>query len=187
MAKGRRAIVPALSAVLFFSFTSSSVSAQLDCTGVCDPAIGLVPVGASGPHSIFGRDILLSPGQVVQLEVRIANWDSDGDGDPLLSAWVLRVPGEDFSTGTGVVGALAPLAPICTTDELCQEEVHPLSSCGAAYDDPDLLRCAPAVFDSTRPDYIFAGGVDLPAVDPSEFPSIRMASVVITDPAADPG
>lgn len=174
--------------------------------------MSLVPVGASGSHTIVGNEIrLMGGGQRVFLELRIAGWDPDLDGTPLLRAWQAAIDSSGFSSGT--LGALIPARAACGSAADCLLVFGGACSasgggCSQNADCPfpqfnDVCRgptcgfpvevggfCTPAFILAGRSDYVFRDiqNGDLNAVDLSS-PSIwfRFASAGLSDSAADQG
>lgn len=190
MAFAHRSIRLVFVVLAVLSPLSRSVLAQLDCTGDCDATIALVAVGANGPHEIVNGSIFLQPGLVAELEIRIANWDSDGDGSPRLSSWLVRFIPENFTQGLANTGALAAHWPPCSVDAECQAQVHPLATCvgSGSYDGGDNVpqRCTHVVYDTQRPDYAF-DAFSIHSFDPPGGLEFRIADVALVGGATDPG
>jgi hypothetical protein len=146
--------------------------------------LSLVPVSATGPHTITGNDISLDAGgQVVSLELRLRDWDPDGDGGPRVSSWLALVDPSDFESGEH--GVLSPILRDCESDADCQAAVHPLSLCASA-SYLGVPLCHPGFFDTSRTDYVFSGLEALTVFDVSS-PGFRFAAVTISVAATDPG
>jgi hypothetical protein len=131
--------------------------------------MALVPVAASGPHAIVGNEIILAEaGQEVTLEIRVSDWDPY-----LLFAWQAFIDMDGFSSGDA--GTTLPLGwdrPFewmsCMGDADCPPGLscHPciLPSYGVCVG-PDYNPEAGAFIDASRPDYVFYGIPEVPAVD----------------------
>lgn len=179
--------------------------------GTSAAEIQLIPVGASGVHTITGNEIeLTGANQRVELEIFISGWDPDQDGDPHLKSWEVDIDSSSYSSG--VLGVLVPPAILCLTqndpDEFCRSNfggVCSLSGVPCVDDTPctfgptDLCQgsvcaarvlsedCEPAFIHTGRTDYIFRGTNDLPAVDSSSS-SFRFASTIFDGSGIqDPG
>ena len=76
--------------------------------------VAWVPVGADGPHSIVGNEIVLQgAGQFVTLEIRISAWDPDLDNDPKVGTYQVTVDSTGYASGAG-----DPLVPFEDPDPL---------------------------------------------------------------------
>jgi len=78
----------------------------------CLPAWGAEfewhPVSATGAYNITGNTIVLQGGgQDVTLHLRLAGWDADQNGDPLLGAFQATIDPTGYSSGAGA--ELVPL------------------------------------------------------------------------------
>ncbi|MGB2986799.1 MAG: hypothetical protein WBE26_13080 [Phycisphaerae bacterium] len=146
------------------------------------PEIALVPMSASGDYSFDGDEIILEGGgQQVFLEIYLAGWDPDGNGDPKLKTWQARIDSSGYTSG--LKGALTPWNPACTGDPDCTAWLGVGSLC----DDPGFPPggCAPGFIDETRGDYVFAGVSQVNAVDTSSMDYIFGATTF--SPVTDPG
>ena len=84
----------------------------------CAIGLQLVPVSATGPHTILGNSIALPQGgQRVTLEYRLTGWDPERDGDPLLRAYQVTMDDRGFATGPS--GYLEYAKIPCVTDADC--------------------------------------------------------------------
>jgi hypothetical protein len=129
----------------------------------------LVPVSASGTHSIIGNEIRLQgPGQQVTLELRISDWDPQ-----LLRTYQATIDSSGYTTA--LAGSLAPTFVACGADSECVTAFGTGSSCerfcdGGTNDGTpcnvdgncpggtcEFVRCKAGFQDTTRPDWVFAG------------------------------
>ncbi len=143
--------------------------------------MALVPVDASGSHTITGNEIVLpAGGGTVSMEIRVSNWDSDRDGDPLLKLYQAQIDMSGFTSGEA--GSLTlPTIPIpCTSDADCPgyaaQCAEGICNINAAF-----------MIDDSHPNYVFFG---LNAMDVVDYrPDIRLAALVVLpeDSAPDPG
>lgn len=143
--------------------------------------ISLVPVNATGPHTIVGNQITLNGiQQRVFLEIRLANWDPDQNGSPLLKLYQAVIDSSGFTSAQE--GTLArPIVP-CTNDVTCESTLGNGSTCAAPFPD----ECLHGFIDSSRTDYVFFGLDDLSfvALDTLDY---RFGSLVQSGPfASDP-
>lgn len=84
------------------------ISDSCDPTLNGPPTLSLLPVYATGAHTIMGNVIQLGGGgQQVTLEFSIANWDPDMDLDRLLNSVQLTIDSEGYASGSG-----DPLSPV---------------------------------------------------------------------------
>ncbi len=151
----------------------------------------LVPVRASGEHTIVDDEIIMpSGGQTINLEGFAAGWDPDGDGAPAVKVWMATVDSSSYKTG--LAGELTNSRPSCEVDTDCPDhaggevchEPYPSGSkyCGGVWMDcegrselcPDLWTC-----DASGPNprcgiSDFSGPVSPPAVDPG-YPLYAMS------------
>jgi len=172
--------------------------------------IALVPVKASGAHTIVGNQIsLVGGGQRVFFEVRISGWDPNLDGNPLLRAWQAAIDSSGYSSGT--VGVLAPALAACGSGADClsafggacsisgtpcsQDADCPLAEFGeVCIGSPCSFPvgvggfCAPGFILSRRTDYVFRDvpGSEFPGVDLSSN-DYRFFSAAFPNSARDPG
>jgi len=170
--------------------------------------ISIVPVSASGAHTISGHDIFLGvAGQRVFLDVRVGGWDPDRDGTPKLRAWEADIDSSGYAQG--IQGALAPASAACLNDSDCLPAFGGACSIGgiACRTDADCPFpqfgdtcfgplctyplgvggfCQPGFILSARLDYVFRNvtGV-IPAVDTST-PDFRFGSTTQSG-VVDPG
>ncbi len=122
--------------------------ALLSLTGLSTAAtISLVPVSASGSHTIVGNKIRLGGGgQRVVLEIQLSDWAPDH-----LRSWQTRIDKRGFSSGLG--------APLIPADEECS--IHP--DCFAVFAYGSLCyypvpiggHCAPAFINSLHANWVF--------------------------------
>lgn len=124
--------------------------------------IALVPVGASGAHTIVGDQIILSTGgQRVELEIQISDWGSA----VLLQTWQAQIEASSYSSGP--IGVLTPAVEACSTSIDCVIAFQNLAAlCSLPSTGPPFTLCGPGMQDLTRPDWIHSGlsvisGVDL--------------------------
>lgn len=165
--------------------------------------IALVPVGASGVHTIDGNEILLEGGgQRIFLEIQISGWDP-----ALLKAWQATIDSSGYSSG--LRGMLAVELAACSDDRDCRVAFGGICSLvgDSCVDDDDcqfpqfgercrgsacsfLLPagdfCKPGFIVSSRIDYVFRSTADIPAVDVST-PNFRYASLKTENSVSDPG
>ena len=121
--------------------------------------VSLVPVSADGTHELNGNEIVLTGGgQRVFLELRLSDWDSDGDGLPKLRGFQVSVDSAGFSSASGNVVVAA--AESCTTDAECTAAFGAGATCSFPTADPN--QCSPAFIDVNRSDYVFASIVHFP-------------------------
>lgn len=167
--------------------------------------ISLVPTDADVPHTITGSEISLGGGHAqVELEIRLSNWDPEGNGT-LLKAWEADIDPAGYTSG--FQGFLSPTTVPCTLDEDCKTAfggvcsltgdpcisrddcpLFPFESCTGSrcafpLEGPtEYTQCEPGFIFTGRRDYVYltAGG-DLPAVDISEI-GYRYASAVQHSP-----
>jgi|GEM_PF-3430002 len=120
----------------------------------CKLGFAIVPVDATGPHTIEGDRIYLTQGdQRVTFEVRLSGWAPGGAADPPLQLYQAAIDALQFANGIGAPATFAKFP--CTTDGQCRPSLAP----------PGTPRCidgfcddASAVFvDQSKPDYIFQG------------------------------
>ena len=152
------------------------------CSGAAYAAdIALVPISASGSHTIDGNEIILdNPGQRVFLEIYISDWDPDLDGDPSLWMWQAKIDSAGYSSGTdGVVG---PVSEPCLSDTMCEAALGPGSTC-----DEVALECEAGFQDTTRPDYIFYGLAHTPFVDTTSYSYLYYGALLSSPWLSDPG
>lgn len=140
--------------------------------------IALVPVGATGSHTVNGNEIILEGGgQWVFLEVYLSGWDPAE-----LRAFQAVIDSSGYTTG--LTGTLTPATLSCSVDSECEAAF----GTGALCDVPpgDGITCTPGFIDSGRSDYVFADTPEIPAVDLSTL-NYRYASTVLMTPVPDPG
>ena len=139
--------------------------------------MSIVPIGASGPHSIVGNVITLQGGgQRVFLELQIEGW-SPG----LLQAWQAVIDSEGYSSGT--LGVITPASLSCTEDADCETAFGAGARCSVPVGSP--VRCSPGFIDNSRSNYIFLSEADLFVVDISTL-SYRFGGVVLFGSVMDP-
>jgi hypothetical protein len=100
----------------YFASFVASIYANTDTTAT------LVPVGASGPHTIIGNEIIMpSGGQSIELELMVAGWDTaDGipdNGIPAVKVWHAEVDASTYTSG--LAGELTNSRPPCTVNTDC--------------------------------------------------------------------
>ncbi len=146
---------------------ADGLSDDINANGVpdeCEPlTIALVPVSATGINFINGNEITVLPGaEAVTLELHVANWDLDRDGDPLLYLYQATIDTSGYHSGlSGSIG-LATIS--CETHSDCFGE----ATCGNQVPGQcDVsLQDHPAVYiDTSRPDFVFSGVETIVAVD----------------------
>lgn len=75
--------------------------------------IAMVPVKASGVHTIDGLEITLEGGgQRITFDIRASGWDPDLDGEPLLKAWQVSLDSSGYTSG--IRGTLTPSLVSCS-------------------------------------------------------------------------
>ncbi len=169
--------------------------------------IALVPVRASGSHTLNGDEIVLNgAGQRVFLDLFISDWDPTQSGSPLLRAFQASINANGFTSG--LAGALIPASQACTADVDCRVAYGgvcgftgtactldsdcafaPIEKCGGATCGFPLGIggfCDPGFITTGRADYVFISTDDLAAVDLSA-PDFRFASATQGVSVADPG
>jgi hypothetical protein len=85
-----------------------------------ETTITLVPIGASGEHTVDPANneiIMPSGGQMIDFEVFVAGWDPDLDGSPLIKAWQTTIDSSTYHSG--LAGELTNSRPPCTTNSDC--------------------------------------------------------------------
>jgi hypothetical protein len=129
--------------------------------------MALVPVSASGPHTIVDNEIILyGADQVVTLEIRISDW-----GPERLEAYQVEI--DPSGTMSGDTGTLLPYAydnpdfsaycysaADCTGDQICWPSPYGAFCAGPNHHPEDG-----AFIDKGRADYVFKGLPTLAAVD----------------------
>ncbi len=187
--------------VLAGSFVSAARGAE----------IALVPVSATGAHTIAGDLITLDGGgQWVVMDLMISGWDPDGDGFPKLIAFQGVIDSSGYSSGAA--GTLVPAIAACggepDPDAFCRSTHGGICSFtgGSCVQDAECPfspaefckgsecgyptgvggECEPGFIYAGRSDYIFLTVQDLPAVDLSLL-DFRYASAAQTTPVSDPG
>ncbi len=173
------AILDACDIATGFSTDATGDGVPDECEG---KGFRVVPIDASGKHTIDGRDILLSEGgQRVTLELRLSGWDLDGDGAPRLRGYQSEV---DIGHDDGFFGELALSRLPCTSDDDCPGWQ---SHCGTA----GLCDAFGAFFvDSTHPNYVYLDLVSLWVANlTSRAPNILMLNALLSagDSLVDPG
>ncbi len=152
--------------------------AAADCSFAVAGKIALVPTDATGPHFFLDNEIVVEAGATVSLEVRLSDWDRDGNLSPRLSAWRVQLDASGYTSAAS--GELVLFTASCATDADCSGTVGGGSECGSGG------RCTAAFIDRARPDYVFAGLADVASVDQSTSDFIYEASVALDAPV-DPG
>ncbi|MFQ5496148.1 MAG: hypothetical protein ACE5EX_12300, partial [Phycisphaerae bacterium] len=98
------------------------ISTAVGGGGLRGADVALVPVSASGVHTIEGNEIRLTGGgQRVVLELQISDWDPDLDGTPRLSFYQLPIDSSGYTSGLS--GTLSPAAEACTTSLDCHQTI----------------------------------------------------------------
>lgn len=122
-----RSIYPVSFLIIFVCFNSSAFSAEFK----------LVPVAASGKHSLSGQELTLTGGgQRIQIEVFLSGWDPDLDGDPRLKAWQVIMDSCTYGIeGHVCVGGSNP-GDCCALDSQCHSG-GVCSNTGAVFLPPD--------------------------------------------------
>lgn len=139
----------------------------------------LVPIGASGTHTISGNEITLEGGgQQVFLEVRMAGW-----GPSLLKAWQADIVSSGYSSG--LKGVLTPATVSCATTADCEAALGRGSVCGDLGGPAE--RCSAGFIDPTRTDYVFASVSDISVVDISTLDYRYAATLLQIVDVPDPG
>ena len=152
------------------------------CAGHCTcpdaPAARMIwrPVESDGAYTLNDNEIIIPPGGAqVTIELHVANWDPDHNGDPLLEYFATGVSEGSFTSGsTGMLG----LAEIpCEGDEDCSEPNHvPPSSCeGSGFCDAH----AAYYVDPYDPDYVFFDLAVIPVANPV---NLYIASLLTGNP-----
>jgi hypothetical protein len=100
------------SSILFVKLLNACFLAGLLTEPADAQEISLVPVGASGSHTIIGNEIELRPGTTVTLEIRISDWNPD-----LLQTYAAVIDSTGYATGLS--GFLTPATIPCDIDEDC--------------------------------------------------------------------
>jgi len=119
----------------------------------------LVPVGASGPHVIRNRTVILGEGgQQVSLEIRAGGWDPDLDGYPKLRTLQAQVDSAGFTSGSTGSLSVAEIPIPCANDADC-----PMYNVACV---DGLCEANGAFFvDETHANYVFSGLEDISAVN----------------------
>ncbi len=118
---------------------------------MCELGMRLVPVEASGPHTIEANQIFLPVGgQRVTLELRMSGWDTDSDYTPQLRLYQAAVDATTFSNGLN--GSLTYAQIACTSNDDCRRAAfNPRDACIDGFCDE-----ASAVFvDMSHPDFVY--------------------------------
>ncbi|MBU0718399.1 MAG: hypothetical protein KJ749_09140 [Planctomycetes bacterium] len=140
------------------------------CTCPGTPAARMIwqPIESSGPYEIDDREILIPQGGVrVTLEMRVADWDPNRDGNPLLGLYQGTIDQGSFTSGSSGVLSLASDIP-CETDDDCPGTLINFF----AYDDgicqaPDVCDLYSAVYiDHLHPLFVFDGEDVIGATSP---------------------
>ena len=177
----------------------TGVICALVATAAPGAEIALVPVGASGGHSINGNEITLtSGGQRIFLEFRASGWAPDA-----IKAYQVTLDSAGFYSGAS--GSLGPAMAACATSGDCagafggtcsilgdpctqssdcqfpQFEVCTGPPCGFPIGIGG--NCNPAFISSARSDYIFNALNGLPAVDLSSS-NVRLAAALLSSTEA---
>ncbi len=122
--------------------------------------VSLVPVRATGGYMLAGNEIILSGGgQGVFLDAYLSGWDPDGDSNPALRGYQLKVRGTYGSDESP--GVLKPVVVACTPGGVghaeCEAVFGPGSRCefNPVIGDPPYI-CANLYLDRLRSDWIMA-------------------------------
>jgi hypothetical protein len=135
--------------------------------------IALVPISASGGHTIIDNEIVLSGGgQRVYLELFVSGWSPS-----LLKTWQVKID------SSGYAGVIEAAYETCTTDPECVTVFGTGATCTAgAYDE-----CTAGYQDLTRDDYIFDDYSSIDQVDVF-LPDYRWGGTIYAGSyASDPG
>ncbi len=185
-------------------FILASAVCALAATTAPGAEIALIPVGASGGHSINGNEITLtSGGQRIFLEFRASGWAPDS-----IRLFQVSLDGAGFTSGSS--GSVGLAAAACSSSDDCIGAFGGTCSVfGDAcvqsgdcqlpqYEDCEGPPCAnptgvdgscnPVFISDSRGDYVFWNLVDLAAVDLANA-NIRLASTLFesTDAVSDSG
>jgi len=146
------------------------------------PVMSLRPAGATCPHALNGDEITVF--QVpcrVTMEVRIADWDTDGNGTPKVRTYQATIDAASYTTGSA--GSLSPALLPCGNDNDC----FATSNCEAS----GFCDAYGSIYgDLNHSDYIFAGFNSFVVADvTSVLPDYRIGGLILTAGvgAADPG
>ncbi len=186
---------------------ASVFAASALLVGVAGAAdLELRPVSASGGHSIAGNEIFLTgAGQRVFLDIFLANWDPDQNGDPTVKLWQVVIDSSGYSSGLGV--PIAPADESCSEHSICESAFGTGALCGKACDGGDRdgsictassqcpgdpagtcipSFCVAAFQDVTRSDWIYVG---ISAIASSDIASLdyRFGGAGLSEFASDPG
>lgn len=155
------------------SATRATTLAVIVLLGMSDPAnaaeMALVPVSASGPHTIVGNEIILyGADQTVTLEIRMSDWDPVG-----LKAY--EVDFDATGSTSGDAGMLMPfgwddpdIGTFCRDDLDCTEGQVCWNPWGMSYGvcaGPNHHPEDGAFIDEDRTDYVFHGIATIPLLD----------------------
>jgi len=145
---------------------ADGTSADANHTGVPDECesfygdgIALVPVSASGAHTIDGQTIHLEEGnQSVTFEIRVSGWDVNRDGTPRLLTYQAQIDSAGFTNAYGGSLVLASIGLPCSSDADCpgynNDCIQGVCSGSGAF-----------FVDETHPDYVFSGLDTITAVN----------------------
>ncbi len=104
----------------------------------------LLPVGASGPHTIVGNQITLDgPGQIITFEIRMDNWDPVPDVGACSDGSICSISLQDCPFGS-CVGSSGLLGAY-------QARIDAAGYAGV------LSPVPPPLIDTTHPDFVFSG------------------------------
>jgi len=161
-------------------------------------SISLVPVSASGAHTISGNEIFLQGGgQTVVLEIKLSGWAPN-----LLSTFQGTIDSTGYTSGT--MGSLTSRVLACADNATCDSNMGPGSQClmrcvGGANDglncsnsancpggSCDFTICAAGFQDLTRPDWVFSGSIAIAAVN-AAVPNFAFGATILGPAIADPG
>ncbi len=140
--------------------------------------ISLVPVLASGIHTVSGNEIRLETGgQVVTLELRVGDWDPNDTGVRLQS---YQATIDATGYGSGCEAIILPFSSPCTIDGDCTAA----SGDATAVCDTDSSTCNATLLDNFRPDR----AITVPAATGTDeaTPFLRLGAVVLSTAQDDP-
>jgi hypothetical protein len=141
----------------------------------------LVAIAATGTYSYTPvcNEITMSAGETVTLEIRLAGWDPDTNGDPRLLAYSAQLDSSGLTSGAS--GALTPAVIPCFTDDDCSWTAR-CETTGFCE------QKAAAYIDISRTDFVFSPVAAIAAVDINQ-PDFRFAGIVLSASASviDPG
>ncbi|MBI4718956.1 MAG: S8 family serine peptidase [Planctomycetes bacterium] len=167
---------------------ASGVLHDADGNGVADECVFgmfLVPVSASGPHTIVGNRIILPQGgQTVTVDFLMSGWDPDLNGVPRLRTYEMAIEAGSLTNGLGgdVVYHRVPCVSDgeCRSDTFCAGKCLPEGYCN---------ECSALSVDASRPDYVFYDLEEASGVFLNQGAPPLMGALVMdpADAAADGG